>query len=198
MKSIAIYPWPDPVIDTLGHDPRSLYVETFWLPSLGPTALLLLRYISTLFNRRNENIQLEVPEVSQHLGLGYRDGKSSPVVRSFERLVQFDLACATFHRGGIETFAIRRHVPPINRKHVNRLPERLQEIHRVWTEARLAESPLQEARRRARKLATILLAQGDDIDDIEHALHTVGFHPSICRESAVWAHKQLETGPETG
>ena len=29
-------PWLDPVIDELGHDPRSAYVETFWLPVLGP------------------------------------------------------------------------------------------------------------------------------------------------------------------
>jgi hypothetical protein len=34
-----IVPWPDPMIDTLGHDPRSFYVEAFWLPILGPTSL---------------------------------------------------------------------------------------------------------------------------------------------------------------
>jgi hypothetical protein len=28
--------WPDPVIHGVGHDPRSAYVETFWLPVLGP------------------------------------------------------------------------------------------------------------------------------------------------------------------
>lgn len=37
--TLAIRPWPDPVIDTLGHDPRSLYVERFWLPTLGPPSL---------------------------------------------------------------------------------------------------------------------------------------------------------------
>ena len=34
--TLTIKPWPDPVIDTLGHDPRSRYAETFWLPTLGP------------------------------------------------------------------------------------------------------------------------------------------------------------------
>jgi hypothetical protein len=36
--TLTIVPWPDPTIDTLGHDPRSVYVETFWLPILGPTS----------------------------------------------------------------------------------------------------------------------------------------------------------------
>jgi hypothetical protein len=45
--TLTIVPWPEPIIDTLGHDPRSLYVETFWLPILGPTAVLLLRHLAT-------------------------------------------------------------------------------------------------------------------------------------------------------
>ena len=45
--TLTIQPWPDPVIDTVGHDPRSAYVETFWLPTLGPTALLLLRHLAS-------------------------------------------------------------------------------------------------------------------------------------------------------
>ena len=40
-STVTITPWPDPVIDTLGFDPRSSYVETFWLPTLGPTSLLI-------------------------------------------------------------------------------------------------------------------------------------------------------------
>ncbi len=37
--SLHIRPWPDPVIDRLGHDPRSAYVERFWLGVLGPSTL---------------------------------------------------------------------------------------------------------------------------------------------------------------
>lgn len=28
---LPVRPWPDSVIDALGHDPRSAYVERFWL-----------------------------------------------------------------------------------------------------------------------------------------------------------------------
>jgi hypothetical protein len=36
-ETIAIRPWPDEVIDAVGHDPRSAYVERFWLGVLGPS-----------------------------------------------------------------------------------------------------------------------------------------------------------------
>ena len=49
--AIRVTPWPDPVLDVLGHDPRSWYAETFWLPTLGPTALLLMRHLADRFER---------------------------------------------------------------------------------------------------------------------------------------------------
>lgn len=38
-STITVRPWPDPVIDTLGHDARSMYAEVFWLPTLGPSTV---------------------------------------------------------------------------------------------------------------------------------------------------------------
>ena len=34
---IVVTPWPDPVVDSLGHDPRSWYAETF-CPYVQPVA----------------------------------------------------------------------------------------------------------------------------------------------------------------
>jgi hypothetical protein len=36
---LRVEAWLDPVIDEVGHDPRSAYVEEFWLPILGPTTI---------------------------------------------------------------------------------------------------------------------------------------------------------------
>jgi hypothetical protein len=41
---LRIEPWLDPVIDEVGYDPRSEYVETFWLPVLGPTTITQVQY----------------------------------------------------------------------------------------------------------------------------------------------------------
>lgn len=173
-----------PVIDTVGHDPRSLYVETFWLPTLGPTALLLLRHLATRFDEHPGGIELPVAEASQALGVGERDGNSSPIMRSLNRLEQFDLAC---HDPYSPTVAVRRNLPPVNRRHIRRLPAQLQAAHDSWVEARLAEAPLAEARRRARRLALTLFEQGDDADHVERVLFSTGFHPAVSHEAARWA-----------
>lgn len=181
--TLTIQPWPDPVIDTVGHDPRSLYVETFWLPTLGPTALLLLRHLATRFDTRPGPVELPVAEASQALGLGDREGSSSPIVRSLARLETFDLACSD----GDTTVAVRRNLPPVQRRHLRRLPLQLQSLHASWTEARLADEPHAEARRRARRLALAMLEEGDDADRVERVLFSTGFHPAICHDAARWA-----------
>jgi len=185
---LTLVPWTDPIIDTLGHDPRSEYVERFWLPTLGPTSVLLLRRLASAFDRSPTDcpIEMEIGDLSQALGLGMRDGTSSPLVRSFDRLTQFELACKT----ASNSFAVRRNLPPINRRHVHRLPDSLQREHSEWVEGQLADSPLEHARQRARRLAFTLFEAGDDLDHVERALLTIGFHPTVCRESAEWAHER--------
>jgi hypothetical protein len=184
--TLTVKPWPDPLIDTLGYDPRSRYVETFWLPTLGPTALLLLRHLADRFDRQPEGVVLTISDTSHALGLGQRDGTSSPIVRTLGRLAQFDLACDD----GTGTVAVRRNIPPVNRRHLRRLPRELQAEHATWAEAQLSEPPLAVARRNARRVAFTLLEQGDDPDHIERVLHAMGFHPSVCVDSARWAYQR--------
>lgn len=35
---LRITRWDDPVVDAVGHDPRSAYVERYWLALLGPSS----------------------------------------------------------------------------------------------------------------------------------------------------------------
>ena len=196
--TLTICPWPDAVLDTVGHDPRSRYAEQFWLPTLGPTALLLLRHLAAKFDGSPRGIELVVADTSRSLGLGDREGSSSPIVRSLARLETFDLACSDGHT----TVAVRRNLPPVNRRHLRRLPASLQADHAAWAEARLAEPPLAEARRRARCLALALMEQHDDADHAEHALASMGFHPAVSSEAVRWAALQhaeaSDRNPEIG
>ena len=190
-ETIRIRPWTDPIIDTLGHDPRSLYVETFWLPTLGPTALLLMRRLAACFDAHPDGAEMPVAETSQSLGLGVREGRNAPLWKSLNRLVQFDLA-----RSAEETLPgapeipeveVRRHVPPVNRRHVRRLPPHLQAAHDEWAQAQLAEPVIDIARRNARRFALTLTELGEDLDAVERTLFAAGFHPALCRETAAWA-----------
>jgi hypothetical protein len=196
--TIVVKPWPDPVVDVLGHDPRSYYVETFWLPTLGPTAVLLLRHLADRFDRDPQGVRLTVSETAAALGLGARDGRDSPLVRTLTRLQQFDLA----QEAGPETVAVRRNLPPVHRRHVRRLPAALQASHAEWVAAQHEAGPVALARRRARRVALMLLVQGEPIDTVERALHAGGFHPALAHEAARWArdrHAELaaDDGPVT-
>ena len=173
--TLTIKPWPDPLIDTIGHDPRSLYVETFWLPTLGPTALLLCG------TSRRASTARPAASSSRSRTRRPRSGSASATVRAHRssarctRLEQFDLACADPYT---PTVAVRRNLPPVNRRHIRRLPADAQAAHAEWAEAALAEAPLAAARRRARRVALALLEQGDDLDHVERVLFATGFHPA--------------------
>ncbi len=126
-STLTIVPWPDAVIDTIGYDPRTVYAETFWLPTIGPTALLLLRHLASRFDDAPHGVELRVAETSRALGVGAGDGSSSPIVRTLARLEQFDLA---YPDPMSPTVAVRRNLPPLDRRRLRRLPAALQSAAR--------------------------------------------------------------------
>src|SRR5258706_9957775 len=69
---LTIRPWPDDVIDALGHDPRSIYVERFWLGVLGPSTIWLLRRIAMGFESSPAGFELPLGETAQAIGIGGR------------------------------------------------------------------------------------------------------------------------------
>jgi len=183
--AIRVTPWPDPVLDVLGHDPRSWYAETFWLPTLGPTALLLMRHLADRFEQTPAGVDLPVADTAAALGLGPRDGQNSPLMKSLGRLRQFELACSEDET----TISVRRTLPPVQRRHVRRLPALLQARHAEWV-AGHTNAPVELARRRARRVALTLVVQGEPIDNVERALHSGGFHPALAHEAVRWAREQ--------
>jgi hypothetical protein len=110
-------------------------------------------------------------------------------VRTLTRLAQFELAIDD----GRGTIAVRRNLPPLNPRHVRRLPAPLQRAHAMWVKGQEDASTIAEARRRTRRLAALMLEQGDEVDHVERALSAAGFAPSVCRESAQWAADRLQT-----
>lgn len=132
-EGIRVVPWDDPVIDVLGFDPRSSYCEKFWLPTLGPTALLVMRRFAHCFDEHPTGTRVDLSELARCLGLAARTGPNSPMGRTISRLVQFDLA----HDCG-QSLAVRRRMPPINRRHIRRLPAALARAHEEWAQSRPA------------------------------------------------------------
>ena len=181
--TLAIRPWPDPVIDSLGHDPRSNYVETYWLGILGPSTTWLLRRLVAGLEANPAGFDLPLAETARCLGLGDKGGRNSPFMRALTRLVQFDLA----QPHGDPVLAVRRKVPPLNRRQVQRLPAVLQEKHQAMQEADLRVPAVESMRRRGRQLALSLLELGEDLETAERQLLRWRYHPALARESAAWA-----------
>lgn len=183
LHALVIRPWPDPVIDSLGHDPRSNYVETYWLSVLGPSTTWLLRRLTSSFEASPAGFELPLADTARSLGLGDKGGRSSPFMRALARLVQFDLA----QHQGDDVLAVRRKVPPLNRRQVQRLPATLQAAHQALQDADLHTPAVEQQRRRGRQLALSLLELGEDLEATEHQLLRWRYHPVLARESAAWA-----------
>jgi hypothetical protein len=125
---LRIVPWHDPVIDQRGYDPRSEYTEWFWLAIVGPSTVWLLRRTAATFDHRPEGFELEVPECAAALGLTGGAGQNATVLRTLRRACQFQLA----RRIDACTVEVRRHLPPLNRGQVMRLPSSLRVAHDEW------------------------------------------------------------------
>jgi hypothetical protein len=179
---LTVRPLADPVIDALGHDPRSAYVETYWLGILGPSTTWLLRRMVNDFEKSPAGFDLPLSDTARALGLGDRGGRHSPFIRALARLVQFDVA----QPGGNELL-VRRKLPPLNKRQLVRLPAALQRQHLVLQEADLRRPPFEQVRRRSRQLALSLLELGEDLEATERQLLRWRFHPALARESAAWA-----------
>src|SRR5207253_186413 len=110
-------------------------------------------------------------------------GRHSPFVRAVARCCQFDLA----HLQGEDVLCVRRKLPPLNRRQIQRLPVVLQDAHRQWQEDQLKTPIHEQMRRRSRQLALSLLELGEDVETTERQLLRWRFHPALCRESAAWA-----------
>ena len=182
---LFVRPWPDPVIDRLGHDPRSHYVETYWLGILGPSTTWLLRRIVAGFDEDGcgDGYELDLPETARCLGLGERRSRHSPFARALIRLVQFEVA----HLQGDGALAVRRKLPPLNRYQVLRLPGSLQASHQALQEADLHVDAVAHLRQRAERLALSLFDLGEDAAAIERQLLRWKFHPTLAREATAWA-----------
>ncbi len=126
-SSLTVRFLADTVLDELGHDPRSAYVEQFWVAVLGPSGVLLLRRMAMHFDAFPEGFEMELQLWARELGLGSRGGKHSPLMRTIDRLCRFGLAS----RNG-RNLAVRRKLAPLTRRQLRRLPPHLQATHRRW------------------------------------------------------------------
>lgn len=188
-SKLNITAWNDPVVDQLGHDPRSLYAEKFWLGILGPTTMLLLRHCAQSLEDSPQGFDLHFKAAASDLGLGRKTGRASPLARSFERACRFNVVRSL----SPNAVQVRRRMQPLNRHQVTRLSPLRQLEHDKFTEGELSMTA-DQLLVRARRLALGLVECGDTVDSAELQLWRWRFHPSIAADAVRWAY-DLHHGP---
>jgi hypothetical protein len=182
--SLKVEAWADPVIDKLGHDPRSRYVELYWLGVLGPSTTWLLRRLADRLDAEPDGFDLDLQATATGLGLGMKNGRHSPFMRAIDRACQFGLARKSGHALGV-----RRVMPPVTQGQLKRLPPHLQSAHSDWQAAQLIDAG-REAERKARRLALTLLELGEDIDSAERQLCSWRVEGPTAHRALLWAHNR--------
>jgi hypothetical protein len=183
LDHLRITRWDDPVVEAVGHDLRSAYVERFWLALLGPSTTLLIRRLAADLEAHPDGFDLPLEETANALGLGLRGGLSGPFYRAIARTGQFHITKAN----GPNELAARTKLQTLTRHQVDRLPPLLQQEHAEWAAATVAAPSLEERRTRARRLALSLLELGEPPDAVELQLHRWKIHPGLAHEALRWA-----------
>ena len=180
-QTLIVVPWHDPVVEAVGYDARSPYVELFWLGILGPTATWVLRRLVTGFDAYPDGYELDLGETANALGLSLTAGTHSPFGRAMNRCIMFGM----MHQiaGGV---AVRRQLPPLSVRHLHKLPAHLQAAHTEWADRRirLETTGSDHGFERALALAQTMLRTGDEHHQLERQLLSLGVAPRMAVEAA--------------
>ena len=118
--------WHDPAI-TSGFDPAGSYVETYWLPVLGPSSTWALRRITGwLAEAADSGLWLPLEPFARSLGLGAPTCRNAPARRAISRLIDFRLAYVDHDR---DVLAVRTLIPALSARAVEHLPGHLRMQH---------------------------------------------------------------------
>jgi hypothetical protein len=126
-NNLRVVPWSDATVESLGFGARSDYVEWFWLPVLGPSATWLLRRIDFGFEDYPDGYVLDSQATSRALGVAAREHAGAIFGRAVSRLQMFGVA-----QSGRGALAVRRVLPPVSQRHLDRMPPHLREAHEGW------------------------------------------------------------------
>ena len=178
-STIWVESWVDPNLEAVGHHPRSPYVELFWLSVLGPTSTWLLRRLSMLIEQSPDGFELDTGNCSRELGLGGRATLNTAFVRAIDRCCRFGL----MQKGRKATLFVRRRLPGLTPRMIERLPEGLQGVHEQYLKSMSASWGHGDLTR-AKKIADTLFECGDSVEEVERHLHLLQIHPALAHEAS--------------
>ena len=171
--TLIVLPLQDHAVEQYGHDPRGRYAELFVLPVLGPTATWLLRRLVDGLDSYPDGYELDLPETAAALGLSLVADRAGPFTRALHRCLMFGFAQPVAY--GI---AVRRMVPALLPRQLERLPTHLRRLHPEY-----ARRPDLGEIERARAVAGLLLQAGQQPAELERALVGLGHRAAAAAQA---------------
>lgn len=171
---ISIQPNTNSTTSFLANDP---YIDTFWLPLLGPTATLLLNSLMSRALYEHDQFDIELNKLSMSIGVGNREGSASPIAKNLKRLSDFGLLSK--HN---EKYYVPTSIDTIEENHLRKLNSALQLEHKKWL-VHLNADPVSTQRQKARFVYSSLMLKSASTIKIRTALSRSGLHPSIIGET---------------
>ncbi len=123
-----VRPWFDPALAARGFDPRSDYVERFWLGVVGPSVVLLLRRLARGLDEHPTGFAVDTEDTARAIGLGTGKGRNAPLQRTLDRACLF----STMRRSSSGEYEARTHLPRLSARQLSRLPASVSATHRSW------------------------------------------------------------------
>ena len=193
LTHLQLEPWPHAQLAHGGHDPRSAYVERFWLGVLGPSVIWFLRLARRELDAASALTPavLDLESTARQLGLGHKGGRHSPLMRCVDRCVKFGAASW----GGSATLLVRTHLPPVPRSLQTRLPLALREELKRWATGRASTTAPVPGD--LVSLAATVVELGHGLHESAERLAALGVDVESARRAAAEAWSRTERGAET-
>lgn len=116
---------PVPEVHRFGFPLDHPYVEHCWAPSLGPTAVLLMRRVASLWQERTPAM-VPTSDLGRMVGVGPGTGRQGALWHTLERLVRFRFGVWGDEPGEM---ALYSEAPPLLDRQLRRVPAQTRRTH---------------------------------------------------------------------
>ena len=121
---VTFQSWTMPPGRDVGHDPRSAYVERFWLSTLGPSATWIIRRIADHLDDSPDGVAVNLNDLAQSVGLSFARGVDSSFGNALHRCSMFNLI-----RPNGNGYDVKRRIPDLTTRQLDRMHQQLRRDH---------------------------------------------------------------------
>ncbi len=135
-SALELRTWTDPPGGGIGVDPRSPYVDHFWVPAIGPVAVCMAQLLIRTVNRESAGLVVALTDLATRLGVGVGETGLAALGEALHALE----AAAVVQLAEDGSVLVRSELPYLGPTELAHLPQTLRATHQA-SFALLTETP---------------------------------------------------------